>query len=113
MLAALFNIFNTGPTMHVFSFHNADAHFRQNQAVAQQFNVQLPYYTLDPIPSGAGLVNWLQLHQNIHSLTNDVLSVVGNDLSDVDFRDPDQVASWVWLHAQEHRQQMLKLGIQQ
>jgi hypothetical protein len=40
-----------------------------------------------------------------------ILGIAGNDLSDVDWSNPDQLESWVWLHAQEHYRAETILGI--
>jgi len=112
MLATLFNVFRDRVGMNQFSFANADLHVRQNQAILEKTGLQLPTYVLDPISlDNNGRENWLQLHQDIHSRTNAVLGIAGNDLSDVDFNSPEQVAAWVWLHAQEHVQASNKLGL--
>jgi len=112
MLATLFNIFQDQVGMSQFAFANADLHDRQNAAILQRYSVSLPAYVLDPISlENTGLENWLQIHQDIHTRTNSILGIAGNDLSDVDFRNPNQVASWIWLHAQEHVQASNKLGL--
>jgi len=114
MLATLFNIFQDEIGMNQFAFANADLHRRQNIAIYQKQSLApgvLPYYVLDPITMGPDLVNWLQLHQDLHTQVNRVLNIAGNDLSDVDFKNPEQLASWIFLHAQEHLQVANKLGI--
>ena len=112
MLATLYNIFQDQVGLNQFAFANADLHIRQNEAIATKYNVALPYYVLDPIAlENSGLENWLQTHQDIHTRTNAVLGIAGNDLSDVDFKNPDQLAAWIWLHASEHVQASNKLGL--
>ena len=110
MLATLFNVFTDERGMGQFSFANADLHRRQNTALRGLGAAPIDY-VLDPIPPGENAEAWLQTHQQAHTQVNTLLGIVGNDLSDVDFKNPDQVASWVWLHAQEHRQATAKLGI--
>jgi len=110
MLATLFNVFTDAQGLHQFAFANADQH-RLQTARLREYGVDLTDYILDPIPQGEDLETWLQVHQQAHLQVNTVLGIAGNDLSDVDFKNPDQVASWVWLHAQEHRQAAEKLGI--
>lgn len=112
MLATLYNIFQDKIGLNQFAFANADLHVRQNQAIAVKYGVNLPDYILDPISlENSGSENWLQLHQDIHTRTNSVLGIAGNDLSEVDFKNPDQLAAWIWLHAQEHVQASNKLGL--
>ena len=112
MLATLYNIPRDLNGLNQMGFVNADLHTRINLAIQQQTGRALPYYVLDPIPpDGDSLQAWLQRHQDIHNQMDAILGIAGNDISDVDFSKPDQVASWIWLHAQEHFQANLKLGI--
>ena len=112
MLATLFNVFQTPVAMNQFAFANADLHIRQNQAISIKHSVNLPFYILDPISlDNSALENWLQLHQDIHTRTNTILGIDGNDLTDVDFTNLNQLSSWVWLHAQEHVQASNILGL--
>lgn len=110
MLASLYNVFKDNIGLQQFSFANNDEHVRINEAVLKQRNIQLPTYILDPI-SASDPSNWLYMHQNIHNLMDSVLGIAGNDLSDVDFKNPEQLSSWIWLHAQEHYQAAQILGI--
>ena len=111
MLATLYNVFTDHIGRSQFSLANADLHIRANNAAALQ-GARLPSYVLDPMPDGGdGLENWLFLHQDIHHRLNTLLGVAGNDLTDVDFSKPEEAASWIWLHAQEHLQQATRLGI--
>ena len=108
MLASLFNIPKDATALSQFSFANADEHTQINLGILQKYSIQMPVYVLDPIPADRG--NWLETHQNVHNLMNAVLGIVGNDLSDVDFKKPNELSSWIWLHAQEHYQAAKILG---
>ena len=109
-LQSLFNVFSDERGLAHFSFANADLHVRQNAAIQTQYGRVLPTF-LDPLPVGSARINWLQTHAQLHLLTNTVLGIPSNDLNDLDFNDPRQIASWVWLHAQEHLQVSNKLGV--
>lgn len=112
MLTTLYNVFSDEVGLHQFSFANADLHARANEALFTNYGVQLPWYVLDPIAtSGEGLQNWLQSHQESHNQLNSLLGIAGNDISEVDFKNPEQLAAWIWLHAQEHVQISQKLGV--
>jgi hypothetical protein len=63
----------------------------------------LTTYVLDPI-AGFDRDNWLRRHQTAHNDMNEVLGIAGNDLSDVDFKNPKELQAWINLHAQEHLQ---------
>ena len=111
-VANLYNVFTEATGKDQFSFSNASLHALQNQAIFVGTGRELSSYVLDPIPTGENLVNWLEAHQDIHNQVNAILGIAGNDLTDVDFNNQEQVAAWVWLHAEEHRQAVQKLGIQ-
>ena len=110
MLASIYNVFTDAQGLQSFSFANNDLHVQINRALFSQYQIEMPTYILDPI-STQQPDNWLYTHQNVHNLMNSVLGIAGNDLTDVDFSNKDQVASWIWLHAQEHLQASKKLGI--
>jgi hypothetical protein len=110
MLASLFNVFKDQNGMSQFSFANNDSHVRINNAIHAKYNYVIPTYVLDPIPFH-DLPAWLNTHQNIHDYVDSALGIAGNDLSDVDWRNTDQLESWIWLHAQEHYQAETSLGI--
>ncbi len=103
MLASLYNAPRTADDLNEFSFANADLHARQVQQALAQRNVVLTSYTLDPIPTTAGRDEWLQRHQQMHNDINSLLGITGSDLSELDWTKPSEVASWAYLHAQEHQ----------
>lgn len=104
-LANLLNIPNISDQngFNEFSFSNQDSHVKIANAIFTQHSASLAVYTLDPIPFhdvGA----WLRNHQQMHNDMNSVTGVVGNDLSAVDWNDPEQSAYWAQLHWSEHQQ---------
>lgn len=111
-LATLFNIpnFSDVDTQSHFSFANNDHHRQIASAVFRLYNIVLPVYLLDPMPMYS-LGIWLQNHQDAHNAQNAVLGIAGNDLSDLDLSKPDQISSWIFLHAIEHRQAADKLQL--
>ncbi len=108
-VAKLFNVPEDERGMLVFSFHNADQHALIAREVVAQRGVSLPAYVLDPIPS-ADPETWLAIHQASHNAFTAALGIAGVDLTDVDFNDPEQAASWHRLHGEEHRQAADILG---
>lgn len=109
-LANLFNIPNNEREFSVFSFNNANQHRQIVDAIFRSKGLTLPVHILDPIPFSS-LSSWLELHQQMHNDFNAALGIAGVDLTDVDFTDPQQFASWSRLHGSEHMQaaQMLRL----
>lgn len=84
-----------------FSFSNQDEHFKIAAKIYRVFGINPQLYPLDPIPvfdMGA----WLHTHQQAHNQQNQILGIVGNDLTGLNFRRRDQIAAWTNIHAQEH-----------
>lgn len=89
-----------------FSFVHAAHHFDMNSKIMQQFTVQLPDFLLDPIALNDPRV-FLYQHQLAHNNIDAILNahgfaVGGFDLSDVDLRNSDQAAGWIFLNASLH-----------
>lgn len=109
-VASLFNVPSTPEEWSQFSFANADHHLSIVNGVLAQKNISLPLYLLDPI-SLNDVASFLRIHQQAHSDFTAALGIEGVDLTDVDFRDPEQVASWTRLHGDEHMQAGQILGV--
>jgi hypothetical protein len=101
MLATLFNVPATTEALQEFSFANQDQHVLISQRLFQTKGLHIQIYPLDPIPL-ANRTFWLEIHQAAHDDFNGALGFAGNDLSDVDFNNKDQVEVWIRLHAIEH-----------
>lgn len=109
-LPTLFNLPTDETSLAYFSFANADEHNRIVTAIFASTGQTLPTYVLDPVPT-FDIQNWLRRHQDIHNQQNLILSIAGNDLSDVDFKNKEQLEAWIQLHAQEHYLASQRLGI--
>lgn len=108
-LASIFNIPRGEQDLLLFSFNNMDQHRQIVSAIANR-GTKLTLYSLDPIPQ-ADVLTWLIIHQQSHVDFTTALGIAGVDLTAVDFRDPEQMASWIRLHADEHQQAADRLGI--
>lgn len=108
-LANLFNIPGDQQDLLTFSFSNMDQHRQIVSAIGSSRGVRLSLYELDPIPH-VDVATWLIIHQQAHVDFTTTLGIAGVDLTAVDFRDPEQMASWIRLHADEHQQAAAKLG---
>jgi hypothetical protein len=97
-------------TFHEFSFSNQDSHVRIINAVFAKMGTALPLYVMDPMPLW-DLGIWFRNHQQAHNDMNAATGVAGNDLSSVDWRDPQQAAYWIELHWNEHLRNEMKLGL--
>lgn len=110
MLAQLYNLPTNDRKLAEFSFANSDHHTRIVSGVLKQKGISLPDYVLDPIAM-FDVSNFFLRHQDIHNRQNAALGIAGNDLSFVDFKNPNQLQAWIWLHASEHLQAAQILGI--
>ena len=91
------------------------AHHRDiNRAIYQTLKIALPEYMLDPFDplDEASLNNWLYLHQAMHANQDQILGIVGFDLTDVDWKDREVLEFWTLNHANEHLQaaDILEIG---
>jgi len=102
-LATLYNVPTNENEMNIFSFNNYAEHVKIASAIFAQYGITVPIYPLDPIPL-SDMGDWLLQHQNLHNIMNELLGTNSDDLTDVNFKDPQQLAQWIWLHAQEHYQ---------
>lgn len=110
-LATLLNVPSAADarSLSEWSFSNQDQHRQIVDALAAQKNIVVQLYPLDPIPS-YGLVGWFQNHQQAHNDMANALNIALFDLSDVDFKDSEQLAAWVRLHFDMHQQAAQILG---
>lgn len=93
-----------------WSFINQWEHSQIAEQIQSQFSIPQLTYILDPI-SEDDFRSWLWRHQETHNAMNSALGIQGNDLTDVDFQNREQVESWIWIHANEHIQATAILGI--
>lgn len=105
MLSSIFNPPVDHYSLSIFAFANADLHTRTIEQIftASSGSIRLQNYLLDPLDPNA-LENWLSAHQQAHNDLNRHFGLEGNDLTDVDFKDPERLMNFVFLHGHEHRQ---------
>ena len=102
-LATLYNVPTNQNEMNIFSFSNQDEHNKIAAAILLRYSTSVPSFVLDPIPIFSMGV-WLQQHQLLHNIMNGIAGSNSDDLTDVNFRDQNQLTEWIWIHAQEHYQ---------
>lgn len=94
-----------------------DTHYQQhlvynNVLAARTPAVVLPIYNILTVDGGQPVLRfWLDSHETWHELVRPFANVVGINLADVDFRDQGQFYQWLDLHAQEHAEIDLALGV--
>ena len=109
-IAALYNVPSTPEELNEWAFAHAAHHADIIRVLYQKLGVNLDQYVLDPIPKESTGV-WVYQHQIMHQQMDALLGIDGNDLSDVDFRDPNELAGWIYLNSSEHFQASNILGI--
>ena len=102
-VAALYNVRSIQPELDAWAFAHAAHHHDINRVIFQKYGVTLPEYVLDPFDITAA-DNWLYQHQNMHLEFDAILGIDGFDLLDVNFKDKNELAGWVYLNANEHYQ---------
>lgn len=109
MLASLYNTPHTTPEFQQWLFHNYAEHHLLIQGIKKKYNIQLTEYCINPLLVD-NIRQFLIIHQQMHDDMDAVLGISGNDFTDIDFDKPDSVESFLFLHADEHRQANQKLG---
>ena len=110
-VAGLFNVPSNQDELNTWSATHATHHTLIVQTIYRLTGNQLLEYVLDPIdptdPEG-----WLLQHQYMHNQMDAVLGIASFDLLDVDVKDRNQFAGWIWLNGQEHYQaaNLLEIG---
>lgn len=110
-LSTLYNVPRSTQDIQVFSFCNQDSHNLISRRFYQLLGVSLPVWLLDPIPTN-DIATWARRHQEAHNTQNALLGITGNDLIDVDWQKEDQLANWIFMHAEEHYQAYSILELQ-
>lgn len=97
----------------MYDFAHMDHHRNLVAAVWTKFGINLPLYTLTPMPVGRGADNtlWLQLHQQSHQQLDALLGIAFTDMTDGDFSSPDAMGGWIRQNAALHQAEGLALGV--
>jgi hypothetical protein len=110
-LASLANVPGTDAERAQWSFAHA-AHHRDIAAkIYLLVKIALPEYILDPLdPNDTG--QWEYQHQQMHDNENAVLGIEGQDLTGIDWKNPNELSQWVQLNFSEHYQasNILEIG---
>jgi hypothetical protein len=109
-LADLYNVPSTDEERALWAFVHMAHHRDINRAIYQLVKVSLVEYPLDPIDvNDTG--QWEYQHQLMHDNQNAILGITGNDLTDVNWKDPRLLEGWIFLNRVEHYQASAILGI--
>ena len=110
-VAALMNIPTTDNEFNQWSFAHAAHHRDCIRATFAKNGTELAEYVLDPLNRGDGFGTWLYNHQAMHTAQNAALGTQGFDLTDTNWQDAGQLASWIQDNENEHYQWATILGV--
>jgi hypothetical protein len=109
-VGVLYMIPSNFETLAQWSFANQAHHLDIARVIFEKQNVRVDQFLLDPFnPYDPSI--WIYLHQQVHNQQNQALGIQGQDLTGVDFNDPDSLGDWVYVHANEHQQAATILGL--
>jgi hypothetical protein len=100
-LPSIFNIPGSPEQLAHWSFSHAQHHYNILQYIQNTQSVVLTNYILDPFDP-RDVERWLWQHQQMHFDMDNALGILGFDLTSVDWSNPEQLAAWIQLNAQEH-----------
>jgi len=109
-IANIFNVPGNEAELAVWASAHLSHHRDINRRIFELTGIALSEYVLDPIDPFNSHV-WEAQHQIMHTNMDAILGIDGFDLSDVDFTDPDTLAGWITLNANEHYIASNVLGI--
>lgn len=102
-LASLFNVPSTDAERSQWAFAHMAHHRDINRRIYELTLVALPEFILDPV-NIADMGTWEYQHQEMHNNQNQLLGIAGFDLSELNWSNQNELAGWVFLNANEHRQ---------
>lgn len=102
-LASLYNVPSTDSERSQWAFAHMAHHRDINRRIYELTLVALPEFILDPI-NIENNGDWEYQHQEMHNNQNSILGIAGFDLSELNWTKQNELAGWVFLNGQEHRQ---------
>lgn len=109
-VASIYNIPANQQSLEAWSWNHMAHHRDINRRIFETQQVNLEELVLDPMTLD-DMENWLYRHQTMHNAQNQRLNISGFNLLNVDWADPGQRASWIYLHALEHVKAGDQLGV--
>lgn len=93
-----------------WSWHNYQHHLAINTALTQVLGIIPVTYRLWPVRQEE-FRDWLEQHQQAHTLFCNAIGISGVDISDLDFKDKTKRDAWMYLHFQQHQAAAQILGL--
>jgi hypothetical protein len=110
MQAALIEVPKTREQWDAWSWHHRSSHIAIRQAILARGGPNLPEYIMWPIEFNQ-FSYFLQANSQSHTDMLSVLHIQSEDLLDVNMQDDNQKSAWIYLHALDHRNVEIALGI--
>jgi hypothetical protein len=110
-LADLYNVPTNDEERAQWAFAHMAHHRDINRRIYELIAVALPEYILDPVnPDDSG--EWEYQHQLMHDNENQILGIIGQDLTGIDWKDQRILTAWIQLNSSEHYQasNILEIG---
>lgn len=85
-----------------WSWHNYQHHQAIDTAMEQVRGIKPASYRLWPVDEH-NFQDWLEQHQQSHSLFTQVLGISGQDLSELDLKDKTKREAWMFQHFIQHQ----------
>lgn len=102
-VADLANTPTTKQELLIYSALHMGHHREINSAIYRKYGIVLPLYAIDPTTPNDPA--WGYLHQVMHNNNDALLGVSSYDLIEVNWGNPGQLSSWIWLNFQLHYQE--------
>lgn len=102
-VAGIYNVPSTQDELNTWAATHATHHLLIIQTIERLTGIQLQQYVLDPLDP-RDPESWLLQHQFMHNQMDAILGIGGYDLLNVNIKDRNEFAGWVWLNANEHYQ---------
>ena len=109
-LAMLYNTWSDPQTLAEWSFNHAANHRDIVRSIFAKHNQELAEYPLDPMNPN-DMAFWEYQHALMHIEMNAVLGIAGQNLTGVDWNDPQALSEFIDANADEHLQASKILGI--
>jgi len=107
--AFLLTVPKTAQEWSLWSFHHKLSHDAIRQALTVQGKLTFDF-VIDPIDFN-DITGFLQRNSELHIEETGAIGLQSHDLQDVDFKDENQLVSWIAVHHREHFDLELALGI--
>ena len=105
-VANLFTVPKSPEEEKWWSFSHMAHHRDLIRTANATYSTNLPEYAIDPFGEAVA-----DIHQEMHNDLDALVGGQGYDLTEINWKDPAQRASWVYLNATWHQQKSQILGV--